>query len=199
MMQFPNLGQGMAQLIQGVDQSPQLRSLVGGTLTVMSVWTCLMLLPMRLPGTTLAGISPNWLLIWVVAWSLRRSSWQAVSGGLVLGLLQDSMTEGNPTHALSLMFVAFLTTRIQKQRFLNEDFISVALVTFGMAVVAETIMALQFSFVGNRTLIDIWRHHQIIALSSAVLSSLWAPVLYFPLNNLWKWSGIPDNAPKPRL
>jgi rod shape-determining protein MreD len=188
MIQFPRI----AEMLQTFDRSPELRSAFGLGLTVLSVWVCLMLLPMRLPGMALAGISPNWLLIWVVAWSLRRSVWQGMSAGLVLGLLQDAMTEGNPTHALSLMAVGFLTSKIQKQRFLNEDFISVALVTFGMAVVAETVMAMQFSLLGSRTLIDIWRHHQIIALSSAILSSLWAPVLYFPLNNLWKWTGIPD-------
>ena len=103
------------------------------------------------------------------------------------------MTEENPTHVFSLMFVGYLTARLQKQRFLHEDFISIALVTLGMAVVAETVMALQFSFLGTRTLIDIWKHHQLIALSSAILSSLWAPVLYFPLSQLWKWSGIPDD------
>jgi rod shape-determining protein MreD len=189
MMQFPRI----EAMFHAIDRSPELRSILGGVLTVLSVWVCLMLLPMRLPGMSLAGICPNWLLIWVVAWSLRRSVWQGVSAGLVLGLLQDAMTEGEPTHALSLMAVGFLTAKIQKQRFLNEDFISVALVTFGMAVVAETVMALQFSLMGSRTLMDIWKHHQIIALSSAILSSLWAPVLYFPLNNLWKWSGIPDD------
>lgn len=188
-MQFP----GMTQMVQTIDRSPQLRLILGGVLTVVSVWICLMLLPTRLPGMALAGIGPNWLLIWVVIWSMKRSVWQGMSAGLVLGLLQDAMTEENPTHVFSLMFVGYLTSRLQKQRFLREDFISIALITFGMAVVAETVMALQFSFLGTRTLIDIWKHHQLIALSSAILSSLWAPVLYFPLSQLWKWSGIPDD------
>jgi rod shape-determining protein MreD len=83
------------------------------------------------------------------------------------------------------MLVGMLTARIQKQRFLQEDFISVAMIVFGMAVLGETIMALQFSFQGQRLLLEIWHYHQLVALSSAILSSLWAPLLYFPLNRLW--------------
>ncbi len=187
-MQFP----AMTQMVQTIDRSPALRLFFGSVLTVMSVWICLMLLPTRLPGMALAGIGPNWLLIWVVIWSLKRSVWQGLSAGLVLGLLQDAMTEEHPTHIFSLMVVAYLISRLQKQRVLREDFIFITLITFGMAVVAETVMALQFSFLGTRTVVDIWRHHQLIALSSAILSSLWAPVLYFPLNQLWKWSQSPD-------
>ncbi len=189
MIQF----QSWTQMVQIIDRNPSLRWVMGCGLTGLSVLVCLLLLPTRFPGMELAGIGPNWLLIWVVAWSLKRSVWSGMTAGLVLGLLQDAMTEDHPTHALSLMAIGFLTSRLQKQRFLQEDFISVALVTFGMAVVAETILALQFSFLGTRTLIDIWKHHQLIALSSAILSSLWAPVLYFPLNQGWRWSGIEDD------
>jgi hypothetical protein len=34
---------------------------------------------------------------------------------------------------------------------------------------------------------DIWMQHQRIALSSAILSSLWAPALYYPLNRWWTY------------
>lgn len=61
-MQFP----GMTQMLQTVKTPPKIRLILGGVLTVMSVWICLMLLPTRLPGMALAGIGPNWLLIWVV-------------------------------------------------------------------------------------------------------------------------------------
>jgi cell shape-determining protein MreD len=47
-------------------------------------------------------------------------------------------------------------------------------------------MAIQYSFQGNRSLVEIWNYHQLIALSSAILSSLWAPIVYFPLNLWWK-------------
>jgi rod shape-determining protein MreD len=112
---------------------------------------------------------------------------QGALAGLVLGLIQDGMTSPSPTHIFSLMLVGVLTARLRKEQYLQEDFISVALIAFGMAVLGETVMAIQYSFLGDRSLVEIWTYHQLIALSSAVLSSLWAPVLYFPLNRWWEY------------
>jgi rod shape-determining protein MreD len=160
--------------------------------TVGSVLLCLLLLPGRIPGIELLGVSPHWLLIWVVAWSVKRTAWQGAMAGLVLGLLQDAMTAPQPTHTLSLIVVGVLTARLQKQRYLQEDIVSIALIVFAMAVIAETVLALQISF--NQMLSSaslypplpkIWLYHQRIALSSAILSSLWAPALYYPLNRWW--------------
>jgi len=61
-------------------------------------------------------------------------------------------------------------------------------------VLAETIIAAQFSVQvilgsatgNNRPLAEIWFYHQRIALCSAILSSLWAPVAYYPLNRWWE-------------
>ena len=171
-----------------------------------SVFLCLLLLPTRLPGMELLGIAPNWSLIWVVTWSVKRTAIQGASAGLILGLLQDGMTSPDPTHTLSLTLVGVLTARLQKQRYIKEDFISIALIVFGMAVLAETVTALQFSFMGhsfdadicaaatcstnvtpNFFLAEIWTYYQRIVLASAILSSLWAPVVYYPLNQWWEW------------
>jgi rod shape-determining protein MreD len=166
--------------------SPWARQIINWVVTVGSVILCLMILPMRLPGMELLGIAPNWLLIWVVAWSLKRTMIQGALAGLALGLIQDGMTSPHPTHIISLALVGILTGRIQKQRYIQEDFISVALIVFGMAVVGETVTAIQYTIQGGRTLTEIWSDHQRIALSSAILSSLWAPVLYYPLNRWWE-------------
>lgn len=166
--------------------SPWARQILNWIVTVGSVMLCLLVLPTRLPGMELLEIAPNWLLIWVVAWSLKRTVLQGALAGLVLGLIQDGMTSPQPTHVISLALVGVLTARIQKQRYIQEDFISVALIVFGMAVVGETVTAIQYSFMGDRNLAEIWTDHQRIALSSAILSSLWAPVLYYPLNRWWE-------------
>ena len=166
--------------------SPWARQIINWAVTAASVILCLIVLPARLPGMELLGIAPNWLLIWVVAWSLKRTALQGALAGLVLGLIQDGMTSPHPTHVLSLALVGILTGRIQKERYIQEDFISVALIVFGMAVVGETVTAIQYSLLGDRTLAEIWTDHQRIALSSAILSSLWAPVVYYPLNRWWE-------------
>ncbi len=172
------------------------RRFVNWIVIVGSVLLCLLVSPMRLPGMELLGIAPNWLLIWVVVWSIKRTAVQGAIAGLVLGLLQDGMTSPYPTHALSLVVVGILTARLHKQRYIQEDFICVALIVFGLAALVETITALQLSFLlyfekgayGDlvSNLADIWTYHQQVALCSAILSSLWAPVIYYPLNLWWE-------------
>ncbi|MEB3828818.1 rod shape-determining protein MreD [Phormidium sp. CCY1219] len=160
--------------------------LLNAAILVGSVALCLLLMPTRFPGTELLGVSPNWLLIWVVAWSLKRTPSQGALAGVILGLLQDGMSSGAPTHVFSLALVGYLTARLQKQRYLQEDFISVALIVFGMSIVADTVRALQFTVMSDRSLEEIWMLHQPLALSSAILSSLWAPTISFPLNRWWQ-------------
>ena len=181
-------------MIDLADLHPNLRRLLNWIVTIGSVVLCALILPTRLPGMELLSVAPNWLLIWVVTWSVKRTMLQGAIAGLSLGFIQDGMTAPEPTHALSLALIGILTARIQKQRYIKEDFISIALIVFGMAVVCETIFALQFSLQaligsshrGSRTLAEIWFYHQQVALSSAILSSLWAPVVYFPLNRWWE-------------
>jgi rod shape-determining protein MreD len=173
--------------------SSRSRQFLNFSVTFVSVILCTLILPTRMPGMELLGIGPNWLLIWVVAWSIRRKRTVlgAASMGLVLGLLQDAMTAPYPTHTLSLVAVGALTVVLLKTwsipaDIVERDPIPIALIVFGMAVLAETMMGLQFLTMGDRTLLEIWSHHQRVALCSAILSSLWAPVIYFPLNRLWE-------------
>ncbi len=166
--------------------------------TLTSVVLCLLLLPLRLPGLELAGVGPNWLLVWVVAWSVKRTPLTGLWSGVVLGLLQDALTAPQPTHVLSLALVGYLTARLKKQQFTQEDLISISLIVFAMAVLAETIIAVQFSlqevnFILPRAyqlLQEIWVHQQQVSLASAILSSLWAPALYYPLNLWWERRGV---------
>ncbi len=155
-------------------------------ITVGSVLVCTNLLLTRIPGMEILGIGPNWLLIWVVAWSSQSSIFEGLVAGLVLGLVQDGMTSPYPTHTISLALVGLVTAFLQKQRFIQEDFISVALVTFIMTIVAETIIAVQFGLIGNQPVTEIWVYHQRVALGAAVISSLWAPIVYFPLSQFWQ-------------
>lgn len=172
---------------------PGILKLLNWSVTVGSVLFCLLMLPTRFLGMELLGIGPNWLLIWVVAWSVKRSVWEGIFAGIVLGLLQDAMTSPDPTHAITLGCVGFLTSVLKKQRFIQEDFISIALIVFVMAIVAETIFGLQLSLMGDaydgqslRQVEYIWAYYQRGALASAILSSLWAPVVYYPLNLWWQ-------------
>jgi rod shape-determining protein MreD len=161
------------------------RMLINIAVMVASVLLCLLLSLTRLPGMELLQITPDWLLIWVVTWSLKRTPTEGCFMGVVLGLLQDGMTAPFPTHALSLGLVGLISSYLKKQGFVLDDLVSVALTVFGMAIVAETVLALQFGIMGARLFAEIWIDHQRIALASAILSSLWAPAIYFPLTRWW--------------
>ncbi len=161
--------------------------------TIGSVLFCLLILPMRLPGMDILGVGPNWLLIWVVVWSISRTSLDGAIAGITLGFLQDGLTAPFPTHALGLAIAGILAARLRQRRFLQEDLISVALIVFGLAVITESAIALQltvqhiFGDASSRaSLGSIWQYHQQVALSSAILSSLWAPALYYPLKRWWE-------------
>ncbi|WP_239121398.1 MULTISPECIES: rod shape-determining protein MreD [Spirulina sp. CCY15215] len=194
--------------------SPRLRQIFDWIIIVGSVLICLLILPTRLPGTELLGIRPNWLLIWVVVWSVKRTPLQGAIAGIALGLIQDGMTAidgidvidgfdisipvdvntpteavntSYPSHIWSLTIVGILTALIDKKRYIQEDFISIALIVFGGAIISETITAAQYSMQDFRDVALVWTEHQRIALSSAVISSLWAPVIYYPLNRWWEF------------
>ncbi len=145
---------------------------------------------MRIPGMEFLGITPNWFLIWLITWSVKRSLWQSVTAAIVLGLLQDSLTEIYPSHILSLVVVATLTSKTYKQKYIKEDIISMMLIVFGMAIISETITALQYSIKAYQPLLDIWINYQKISLSSAIISSLWTPFIYYPLNYWWNKIGV---------
>ncbi|MGH8002260.1 MAG: rod shape-determining protein MreD, partial [Brasilonema sp.] len=133
---------------------PRLRQLTDWAIIATSVMLCLLMLLIRVPGMELLGIGPNWPVIWVVAWSVKRTAFGGALAGVVLGLLQDAMTSPDPTHALSLAVVGSLTGLLQKQRFIQEDFISIALIVFGMALWSETIFASQLILMGDRNAAD---------------------------------------------
>lgn len=182
-------------MIKVSELSPRLRQLLNWAVIAGSVFVCLLMLPTRLPGTELMGIRPNWLLIWVVAWSVKRRVFQGAIAGLALGLIWDGMTASYPSHALALAIVGIVTARLQKQRYIQEDFISVALIVFVMTIAAETITAIQYSFEGIYSFGKVWVYHRQIALSSALLSSLWAPVVYYPLNRWWEYLNALEQSP----
>jgi len=165
---------------------PRARQMTDWGIIAASVLLCLFLLPHRFPGVELLGIAANWLLIWVVAWSVKRSAFQGAFAGIVLGLLQDAMTSHHPTHAVSLGIVGFLIGLFQKQRFIQEDFISIALIVFVMAILSDTIFALQLIGAGTASSDVVWAYYKKVTLASAILSSLWAPVVYYPLNRWWQ-------------
>jgi rod shape-determining protein MreD len=174
---------------------------LNGFVNVGSVLLCTLLLPTRWPGMELLGIAPNWLMMWVVAWSVKRSVWEGTVAGVILGILHDSLSGSRlpdrlllPSHVLGLVVVGVLTALLQKQRYIQEELASIALITFFMGFVNEGVIAIQYWLQSQQPVMDfsnpLWLRYQQVAIATAVLSSLWMPVLYLPLN--WWWQKVED-------
>ncbi len=162
--------------------------ILNGLIIFGSAIICLLLMQMRIPVIDIFEIGPNWILIWLVTWSIKRPIWHAAIAGLCLGMILDGMSGGNPSHIYPLVIVGILTVILYRLfvKKIQEDFITVAFIVFGMAILFETLRTLQFINIGDRDPADLWVSQQQIALSSAILSSLWAPVVHFPLHRWWR-------------
>jgi rod shape-determining protein MreD len=167
-------------------------TLLNGLVIGFSVLICALLVPTRWPGMELISIAPNWLMMWVVAWSLKRSVWDGLVAGIALGAIQDGLSGSHlPSHVFSLVAVGVLTALLQKQRYIQEEVVSIAIITFFMTGIAEAVTAIQYILQTRTSFADIasspiWLRYQQVALASAILSSLWMPVLYYPLNSWWE-------------
>jgi rod shape-determining protein MreD len=179
---------------------PKIRTswITNGLVTFGSLALCIFAMYLRLPGMTLMGIGPHWLLIWLVTWGLHRPLFLGAMAGLGVGLLQDAMTIPSgigvvPTHTIGLIMAGAVAGLLHKQRYMQQDFISVALIVFGLTVLVETTMALQMVLLKLKVA-DLWFKQQQIALASALLTSLWSPVVHFPLNRWWGSLGPREDA-----
>jgi rod shape-determining protein MreD len=167
-------------------------TLLNGLVIGFSVLICALLVPTRWPGMELISIAPNWLMMWVVAWSVKRSVWDGLVAGIALGAIQDGLSGSHlPSHVFSLVAVGVLTALLQKQRYIQEEVVSIAIITFFMTGIAEAVTAIQYILQIHTSFADIatspiWLRYQQVALASAILSSLWMPVLYYPLNSWWE-------------
>jgi rod shape-determining protein MreD len=166
--------------------------LINALVIGLSVLICALLMPTRWPGMELINIAPNWLMMWVVAWSVKRSIWDGMIAGVALGAIQDGLSGSySPSHVFSLLVVGVLTALLHKQRYIQEEVVSIAIITFFMTGIAEAVTAWQYLLQTHTNFADIasspiWLRYQQVALASAILSSLWMPVLYYPLNCWWE-------------
>jgi rod shape-determining protein MreD len=170
---------------------------IGGSLGL-----CLMLSPTRFPGMEILGVGPNWLVMWTIAWSIRRSLWHATAAGIAIGLIQDAMTfpaattlGSIPTHVLSLTAVAVLTFWLHKHRYVDDGILPVAMMTALLTFLAEALLGAQYllqTTLGHslEVSLDSFNHlttnQSSVMAISAVLSGLWMPIIYYPLHLWWQ-------------
>ena len=148
----------------------------------ISFTVCCSLMLFRVPVVELLGTSPNWLLIWLVAWSLKQSVWYGAIAGLCVGWVYDGITLATPSHAIGFVVIGVLTAGLQKQKYTGEDFISVAFIVFFMTIISETIFALQYLRTHWLSIAEVLPKYQEIVIVSGIITSLWSPIFYYPFN-----------------
>ncbi|BAW97299.1 hypothetical protein NIES970_22500 [[Synechococcus] sp. NIES-970] len=158
-----------------------------------SILLCACLLMLRIPGMSILGLGPQWLLMWVIAWSVKQETLYAILGAIAAAWLHDSlMITTLPSHLPGFVLVAYCVSRWRRQRYFEEDFIILALLVFVMTLVAEMVMACQYLLWGLGAPALLWREFQQIALTTAILSSLWTPLLCTPLVRWWSYVRMPE-------
>lgn len=161
--------------------------ILNSLVVVFSLTFCSLLSLWRLPGTELLGVTPYWLLIWLIAWSIRRSVWEGAVAGLAVGWIFDSLTVGEPSHGFSFVVVGVLTASLDRDKYLEENLASIALVAFVMTAIAQTLFALQLVLLQIRPIEELLQEYLRIAIASAVITSLWSPAIYLPLSRWWQF------------
>jgi len=149
-----------------------------------SVSLCTILMMLRIPGMELLNTNPNWLLIWVVAWGTKRTIWQGAIAGFSLGCIYDGISLSAPSHILGFVLVGTLTSALQKQKYIGEDFISIAFIVFFMTILAESVYAVQYASVHFINPEQVFIKYKQIAIISAIITSLWSPAFYYPFS-IW--------------
>lgn len=149
-----------------------------------SVCLCSMLMLLRIPGMELLNTNPNWLLIWVVAWGIKHTVWQGMIAGFTLGCIYDGISLSSPSHILGFVLVGMLTSSLQKQKYIGEDFISIAFIVFFMTILAESVYAIQYARVHFLNPGQVFIKYKQIVIISAIITSLWSPAFYYPFS-IW--------------
>lgn len=146
---------------------------------------CTILMLVDIPGMELLEVNPNWLLIWVVAWSFDRTVWHGAIAGLIMGWIYDGITLSIPSHVFSFVLVGMLTASLKTQKYIGEDFITVAFVVFFMTMFSEAVFAWQYGREHLFSIAETIQKYQQAAIVSAMITSLWSPAFYYPMN-LWQ-------------
>jgi rod shape-determining protein MreD len=87
---------------------------------------------------------------------------------------------------LSFVFVGVITASLNKERYIEENIVSMALIVFAMTIVAETVLALQYFWLHFSSPGSFLQDYLRITSTSALITSLWTPAIHLPLNGWWK-------------
>ena len=78
--------------------------------SIGSLLLCFLLTLARLPGMEILLVAPNWLVIWLVTWSLSHTRAQSLVAAVSISLVLDALSSSYPTHLLGMVIVAYFNS-----------------------------------------------------------------------------------------
>ena len=125
---------------------------------------------------SLFGVSPCWVLLWLLPWSLENGEISGVTAGLFLGLLLDSISLGPASHMPVLVTLGFCWGRLgRKAAPIRKNLIFgllsiIGTIAYGLSLWLQTIIFEPFD-----SLFVIWGIQTLLA--QAFITGLLAPLI----------------------
>lgn len=114
----------------------------------------------------------------------RQALSGSLSGALVGAFFGALFASVIPAYPIAYPLIGWIAGYFTLQNFNQATFLVIPLV-FLSTIFAEAVMAAQLALMGRP---DVLQHLSRVVFSEAVLNSLMAPFIFFPMRNWWKFS-----------
>ena len=125
---------------------------------------------------TLFGVSPCWVILWLLPWSLKNGESSGVVSGLFLGQLLDVISLGNASHIPSLVALGFWWGRLgRKGAPIRKNLVFgllsiIGTILFGLSLWLQTMIFEPF-----KSFFSVWGIQTLLAQS--FITGLLAPLI----------------------
>jgi rod shape-determining protein MreD len=145
-------------------------------------------------GSPLLAPRPNELRVSTLGQVIARQALSgSLSGALVGAFFGALFASVLPAYPIAYPLIGWIAGYFTLQNFNQATFLCIPLV-FLATVFAESIMALQLALMGRP---DVLQHLSVVAFPEAVLNSLMAPFIFFPMREWYKFSRLHDSVQSP--
>ena len=170
--------------VRRLQRQPALR-LYNPLIIIGSILICALLSLTRWPGMVLSGLGPNWFVIWLGIWCIDRTLLQAIFAGLCLGWIQDGLSTGWPSHAISMVVVSMGIHACFANRVWKSDLLVAPIVVAVSVFINDGLYSLMLSFLQGLSPLHTWQQQPELFWISPLLSAIWTPAFFWPLRQWW--------------
>ena len=127
---------------------------------------------------TIAGIGPNWVVLWLLPWALEDGPLSGAVAGLYLGLVLDGITLGEATHIPAFIALGFWWGRLGRRGPSIERSLNLGLLALlGSALVGLSLWVQIIVVQESITLTPLYIWGMNTLLAQAIITGLLAPIV----------------------